>query len=389
MWEIVGGADKGGILVREGQALGSPATKDRLSTGATIEQIELVGERLHYKLVEGTGTGPAEGWVSLTVAGKDLVVPKEPEGAEAAGPGEPGPVEVDEALKAKIEADSKTLQDKFLLYCMKYKVLGCPLPDPKLRILCFHNAGGAESNYTTPNMPLAQWAKESKQVEVMAFDFPGRDKLNKEPFHTSIETLAPELLAVAYEKLVDGVPYIVWAHSVGTWVAFEFLVLCRKAGLPMPVAGFFNAFPAPHMPTKMRPWHKSQKLNDAAMREELLNWDRGHLGPDGAGKVVFDMPGWKDTWGPMMRADFQLFDEYSFKHSGAPKFEFPIHSWHMEKEHYNKPEMIEMWKDWTSAEFDFEIMKDMGHLTCFYKPDLKKAYFNKVIDLIKKHSGLS
>ena len=67
--------------------------------------------------------------------------------------------------------------------------------------------------------------------------------------------------AVAYEKLTDGVPYLVWGHSaglpshrgghrgivaccrtapamvmmgpcgsqVGTWVGFEFLMLCRKA----------------------------------------------------------------------------------------------------------------------------------------------------------------
>eukprot|EP00413_Alexandrium_margalefii_P015244 CAMPEP_0204531418 /NCGR_PEP_ID=MMETSP0661-20131031/11158_1 /ASSEMBLY_ACC=CAM_ASM_000606 /TAXON_ID=109239 /ORGANISM="Alexandrium margalefi, Strain AMGDE01CS-322" /LENGTH=106 /DNA_ID=CAMNT_0051537571 /DNA_START=64 /DNA_END=380 /DNA_ORIENTATION=+ len=102
-WEIVGGADKGGVLVREGQALGSPATKDRLSTGATVEELELVGERLHYKLVEGTGTGPEEGWISIKVSGKELAVPKEEE-VEIGPPGEPGPVEVDEALKKKIEA---------------------------------------------------------------------------------------------------------------------------------------------------------------------------------------------------------------------------------------------------------------------------------------------
>jgi len=73
MWEVIGGADKGGILVREGEALSSAQTKERLSTGALIEEIELIGERLHYKLVEGSGTGPAEGWVGLKLPGKVLV----------------------------------------------------------------------------------------------------------------------------------------------------------------------------------------------------------------------------------------------------------------------------------------------------------------------------
>ena len=33
-----------------------------------------------------------------------------------------------------------------------------------------------------------------RQVEVMAFDYPGRDKLLKATKHTTTETLAPELL---------------------------------------------------------------------------------------------------------------------------------------------------------------------------------------------------
>jgi len=72
MWEVVGGADKGGILVREGQETTSKQAAERLSTGALIEEIELVGERLHYKVVEGTG--PEEGWISIKLPGKDLAV---------------------------------------------------------------------------------------------------------------------------------------------------------------------------------------------------------------------------------------------------------------------------------------------------------------------------
>jgi len=72
MWEIVGGADKGGILVKEGE---SPSTKqlgDRLSTGALVEEIQLKGDRLHYKLV--TGTGPPTGWITIKLPNKDLAV---------------------------------------------------------------------------------------------------------------------------------------------------------------------------------------------------------------------------------------------------------------------------------------------------------------------------
>mmetsp|Transcript_68941 Transcript_68941/g.121881 ORF Transcript_68941/g.121881 Transcript_68941/m.121881 type:complete len:644 (+) Transcript_68941:64-1995(+) len=72
IWEIVGGSDKGGIVVREGESTSSKQLSDRVSTGALVEQIELKGQRLHYKLQ--SGTGPAEGWISISLSGKDLAV---------------------------------------------------------------------------------------------------------------------------------------------------------------------------------------------------------------------------------------------------------------------------------------------------------------------------
>merc|ERR1719453_1236190 len=83
MWEVVGESDKGGILVREGQELKSKELEGRVSTGALVQELELVGQRLHYKLIEGTG--PKEGWVSLTLKDKPLVVKtdKKPAGGAA------------------------------------------------------------------------------------------------------------------------------------------------------------------------------------------------------------------------------------------------------------------------------------------------------------------
>mmetsp|Transcript_132650 Transcript_132650/g.412469 ORF Transcript_132650/g.412469 Transcript_132650/m.412469 type:complete len:656 (-) Transcript_132650:34-2001(-) len=75
-WEVVGG-QKGGILVRVGRELDSAEAPSRLGTGALIEEVELKGERLSYRLLEGEG--PSEGWVSLKLKAKDLVVKTEKE----------------------------------------------------------------------------------------------------------------------------------------------------------------------------------------------------------------------------------------------------------------------------------------------------------------------
>eukprot|EP00747_Dinoflagellata_sp_TGD_P070710 gnl/TRDRNA2_/TRDRNA2_156714_c1_seq2.p1 gnl/TRDRNA2_/TRDRNA2_156714_c1~~gnl/TRDRNA2_/TRDRNA2_156714_c1_seq2.p1 ORF type:complete len:464 (-),score=91.28 gnl/TRDRNA2_/TRDRNA2_156714_c1_seq2:587-1933(-) len=72
-WVIVGGADKGGILVREGSDLKSAQVSERLATGAIVEQLEIISDRLRYRLLEGTG--PPSGWVSIRISGKVLVQP--------------------------------------------------------------------------------------------------------------------------------------------------------------------------------------------------------------------------------------------------------------------------------------------------------------------------
>ncbi|CAE8647376.1 unnamed protein product, partial [Polarella glacialis] len=85
-WKVVGGADKGGILVRQGQALASPATDERLATDSVVEELQLAGDRLNYQLVKGTG--PQTGWVSIRISGKDLLVktdlPSAPKDVEVA-----------------------------------------------------------------------------------------------------------------------------------------------------------------------------------------------------------------------------------------------------------------------------------------------------------------
>lgn len=70
-WLVVGGDDKGGILLRKGVDLSSQEDPCRLSRGAVVEQVELKGNRLHYQLLQGIR--PKFGWVSIAIKGKKLV----------------------------------------------------------------------------------------------------------------------------------------------------------------------------------------------------------------------------------------------------------------------------------------------------------------------------
>jgi len=72
MWQIVGGSGKGGIVVRKDASINSAEASERLCTDALVEEVELRGERLQYRLVQGNG--PVGGWVSVKLKDKDLAV---------------------------------------------------------------------------------------------------------------------------------------------------------------------------------------------------------------------------------------------------------------------------------------------------------------------------
>jgi len=75
MWIVVGGGDKGGILVRKGESFESKPYPVRLATGSRIEEMEVEGNRLHYKRIRGDG--PDFGWVNIALNEKALVEPEE------------------------------------------------------------------------------------------------------------------------------------------------------------------------------------------------------------------------------------------------------------------------------------------------------------------------
>eukprot|EP00440_Ansanella_granifera_P051448 gb/GFBE01055774.1/.p1 GENE.gb/GFBE01055774.1/~~gb/GFBE01055774.1/.p1 ORF type:complete len:1053 (+),score=292.89 gb/GFBE01055774.1/:1-3159(+) len=74
MWEVVGGAERGGVIVRLQCDLSSEVAESRLSTGSMVKELDCHDGRIHYELV--SGTGPISGWVSTSLRGKDLLVKK-------------------------------------------------------------------------------------------------------------------------------------------------------------------------------------------------------------------------------------------------------------------------------------------------------------------------
>jgi len=103
-WEVVGGEDRGGILVREGMHLSSAKLPERLSTGAVVEELARHGDRMMYRRV--LGTGPEMGWVATELPDKELLVPRPM-------PPKPGDLSVKSVLE---------LQEKLMMRLSRHEI---------------------------------------------------------------------------------------------------------------------------------------------------------------------------------------------------------------------------------------------------------------------------
>lgn len=181
-WRVVGGGEGGGILVREGRELASPQLPERLRTGSVLLQLELVGSRLRYQKVGGTG--PETGWVSLKQKERDLCVP-------VAG--------VEEILEAAAQAADGAQQGVPLLVCLY--------------------CGGMTSRQGQAHMAafLTSAVSIAGVTDHIVLDHatePGFEEC------TSWEAYLDSLVAKVSGPGLDGRPLLIFAHSHGCLAAY-------------------------------------------------------------------------------------------------------------------------------------------------------------------------
>jgi hypothetical protein len=162
---------------------------------------------------------------------------------------------------------------------------------PKFRMVCFHNAGSSESVYTTKGMrqttenPFVIYCKENGG-ELLAVQLPGRDARRTEPRHRKLQPYAEQIFPILAPLLQDeAIPYVVVSHSMGTWMAYEFLKLVAERGIPYPKQLVVSGFPAPSWPEADRPWNKNAPMADPAFMDECRGWN--------VNEIVFQDGNWK------------------------------------------------------------------------------------------------
>ncbi|SMC75300.1 thioesterase II family protein [Kibdelosporangium aridum] len=205
----------------------------------------------------------------------------------------------------------------------------------RIRLLCFHYAGGTASMFRTWHTLLPD------VIEPVAIQLPGRDDRHAEPPYESMSELVPDLID-ALTPILDK-PFACYGFSMGARVALALSYELRSRGLPLPVKLFVASSAAPALRLPVRGWDESDEGLAAYMKE---------LG--GTSAVVFDHPDLLELFLPTVRADLKVVGTCP-----VPEREpltVPVRAFAGNDDREASPARMLPWGQETSAEFDLNIL---------------------------------
>ncbi|MET9641559.1 alpha/beta fold hydrolase [Streptomyces virginiae] len=173
----------------------------------------------------------------------------------------------------------------------RWSVRGEQRERARLRLYCFHHAGGSASEF-------ARWHRYlPEDVDVCAVQLPGRGARVKERPHTRMRPLVEELAG----QLETDLPMVFFGHSFGALVAFELARALTEAGGPVPRHVFLSARPAPGLVTYRG------RIHDLPEEEFLDVMDSRH---GGVPAELREHPELRGMVLPYFRADYEVIETY-------------------------------------------------------------------------------
>lgn len=180
-----------------------------------------------------------------------------------------------------------------------------PVPQPRLRLFCFANAGGSPAQFRLWQRSLPAG------VEVCPIQLPGQGSRFREQPYARIAALNEKLAEVLSAYLET--PFAFWGYSMGALVAFELALTLKRQGCPEPRGLFVAARRAPHLPPADAPIHA---LPEAAFIEAIQSRYNG------IPTAVLGEPELLALFIPVLRANFEMLETHA--HQAGEQLACPL-----------------------------------------------------------------
>ncbi len=166
----------------------------------------------------------------------------------------------------------------------------------KIKLYCFPYAGGSAAVYM-------KWKNYLNDViELRPVELAGRGLRCKDSLYINMSDMVDDVYNEIHDEL-DSMPYAFFGHSMGSLIAYETYYRIKEEKQSLPMHIFFSG----HRPPDQLNNHKKlSQLNDHDFKKEILM-----IG--GTPKELFDYPELVDFYLPMLRADYEVVDTYSYR----------------------------------------------------------------------------
>lgn len=210
-----------------------------------------------------------------------------------------------------------------------------PNPQAKLRLFCFHYAGGGAMSFRSwsDNLPST--------VEVCPIELPGRSfRLLETPF-TEIPPLIQALAPAIAPSLTK--PFAFFGHSMGGLVSFELARFLRQEYHQSPLHLFVSGHRAPQIPDRDPPVHALPK---SEFLQELRRYN-------GTPKAVLENAELMELLLPTLRADFSVVETYVY--APEPPLTCSIAAFGGLEDWKANAKDLEPWREQTNSAFSLEM----------------------------------
>lgn len=219
-------------------------------------------------------------------------------------------------------------------------VIPRPNHGASLRLFCFPYAGGSALIYH-------QWPDRlPANVELCAVQLPGRgSRLSESPYRE----LAPLVRAIAdnLQPYLDK-PFAMFGHSMGAVISYELIRLIQQEYGKEPLCLFVSGRRAPQLPNTTQPTYELPEPDFIEMLRRL----------NGTPKEVLANAEMMGLMIPLLRADFQLIQNYQYK--AGPPLNCPITAFGGMLDYDATQEQIEAWGEQTRGRFSARTLPG-GH----------------------------
>jgi surfactin synthase thioesterase subunit len=208
-----------------------------------------------------------------------------------------------------------------------------PRPEARLRLFCFHFAGGDASHFRL-------WTRQlPTSIEVCPIELPGRASRRGEAPITSFPELLEKLASMVRPFLKER-PAAFFGHSFGGITAFELTRWLRRNGAPLPLRLFLSACPALHV--RPRPAPSISHMSDEEFLEQIAT-------RYGAPREALANSDVRDEMLPALRSDLLVAESY--RYTEEPPLDVPISSFGAWEDPEVSHEEAKAWSQQTTADF--------------------------------------